>query len=47
MKLASSEAKNATHLAISSGSPKRPAGICPMTASQAFSGIEATISVAM
>ena len=43
----SSDAKNATHLAISSGSPKRPAGIWPMTASSAFSGIEATISVAM
>ena len=47
MNPASSEAKNATHLAISSGSPKRPAGIWPMTASNAFSGIEATISVAI
>ena len=42
-----SDARNSTHLAISSGSPKRPVGICEIVASIAFSGMAMTISVAI
>jgi hypothetical protein len=41
------DARKTTHLAISSGSPRRPVGICEIVASIAFSGIDMTISVAM
>ena len=47
MKPASSEARKATQRAISSGSPRRPAGIWPMIDSRTFSGTAMTISVAM
>jgi hypothetical protein len=47
MKLASSEARNATQRAISCASPRRPAGIMPMIASRTFSGTAITISVAI
>ncbi len=46
MKPASSEARNTTQRAISSGSPSRPTGICGMIRSvRTFSGIARTISV--
>ena len=47
MKLASSEARKVTQRAISSGSPRRPAGICAIIDSLTFSGTAITISVAM
>ena len=47
MKPASSEARNTTQRAISSGSPRRPAGIWAMIDSRTFSGTAMTISVAM
>ena len=46
MKPASSEARNTTQRAISSGSPRRPTGICGMMRSlSTFSGTARTISV--
>ena len=46
MKPASSEARNTTQRAISSGSPRRPTGICGMMRSfSTFSGMARTISV--
>ena len=47
MKVDSSEARNTTQRAISSGLPRRPAGIWAMIASRTFSGTAITISVAM
>ncbi len=47
MKAASSEARKATIRATSSGSPRRPAGICAMIFSRTASGTAITISVAM
>jgi len=48
MKPASSEARKTTQRAISSGSPRRPTGICGMMRSlSTFSSIALTISVAM
>lgn len=48
MKPASSEARNTTQRAISSGSPRRPTGICGMMRSaRTFSSMALTISVAM
>jgi hypothetical protein len=48
MKPASSEARKTTQRAISSGSPRRPTGICGMMRSAStFSSIARTISVPM
>jgi hypothetical protein len=48
MKPASSEARKTTQRAISSGSPRRPTGICGMMRSlSTFSSMALTISVAM
>ena len=48
MKPASSEARNTTQRAISSGSPRRPTGICGMMRSfSTFSSMARTISVPM
>ena len=48
MKPASSATRNETQRAISSGSPRRPAGICGMiTSFRTFSGTAITISVPM
>lgn len=48
MKPASSEARKATHRAISSGSPRRPTGICGMMRSlSTFSSMALTMSVAI
>jgi hypothetical protein len=45
MNPASSEARKTTQRAISSGSPRRPTGICAMMLSRTFSGTAITISV--
>ena len=45
MKPDSSDARNTTQRAISSGSPRRPAGIWAMILSRTFSGTAMTISV--
>lgn len=47
MKPASSDTRNTTQRAISSGSPRRPTGMPPMIISRTFSGTAITMSVAM